>query len=154
MHDVLWPYGRRDLYYEPERVPEEFRQPYEMKGIRPGTKQVLPTGGLNPEHYNAVTEGGPRNGVMTALDDFMSEYDRPLRRLVLPVYFGLAIVVEESRLDREPELRALLDSFESARGQGHPAGDRGADATPGDPLPAQRLLRPPQPSRPLRLTGT
>ena len=29
MHDVFWPYGRRDLYYEPERVPEEFRQPYE-----------------------------------------------------------------------------------------------------------------------------
>src|SRR5260221_14385409 len=88
-----------------------------MKGIRPGTKQLLPTGGLNPEHYNAVTEGGPRNGVMTALDDFMSEYDRPLRRLVLPVYFGLAIVVEEARLEREPELRALLDSFESAGGK-------------------------------------
>src|SRR5882672_2273834 len=117
MHDVLWPYGRRDLYYVPERVPEEFRQPYEMKGIRPGTKQVLPTGGLNPEHYNAVTEGGPRNGVMTALDDFIAEYDRPVRRLVLPVYFGLAIVVEEARLEREPELRALLDSFESAEGK-------------------------------------
>ncbi len=117
MHDVLWPYGRRDLYYEPERVPEEFRQPYEMKGIRPGTKQVLPAGGMNPEHYNAVTEGGPRNGVMTALDDFIAEYDRPLRRLVLPVYYGLAIVVEESRLEREPELRALLDSFESAEGK-------------------------------------
>jgi cephalosporin hydroxylase len=117
MHDVLWPYGRRDLYYAPERVPEEFRQPYEMKGIRPGTKQVLPTGGLNPEHYNAVTEGGARNGVMTALDDFVAEYDQPVRRLVLPVYFGLAIVVEESRLEREPELRALLDSFESEAGK-------------------------------------
>lgn len=117
MHDVLWPYGRRDLYYVPERVPEEFRQPYDMKGIRPGTKQVLPNGGLNPEHYNAITEGGPRNGVMTALDDFMAEYDRPLRRLVLPVYFGLAIVVEEARLERDPELSALLDSFESAVGK-------------------------------------
>ena len=117
MHDVLWPYGRRDLYYEPDRVPAEFRQPYEMKGIRPGTKQVLPTGGLNPEHYNAITEGGPRNGVMTALDDFIAEYDRPLHLLVLPVYFGLAIVVEEARLDNEPELRALLDSFESAEGK-------------------------------------
>ena len=25
MHDVCWPYGRRDLYYAPERIPEEFR---------------------------------------------------------------------------------------------------------------------------------
>ena len=101
----------------PERVPEEFRQPYEMKGIRPGTKQVLPQGGLNPLHYNAVDEGGPRNGVMTALDDFVAEYDRPLRVLVLPVYFGLAIVVEEERLEREPELAQLLDRFESAEGK-------------------------------------
>ena len=29
--------------------------------------------------YNAEVEGGPRNGVMTALDDFIAEYDRPLR---------------------------------------------------------------------------
>ena len=117
MHDVGWPYGRRDLYYVPERVPEEFRQPYEMKGIRPGTKQVLPQGGLNPLHYNAVTEGGPRNGVMTALDDFVAEYDRPLRVLVLPIYFGLAIVVEEARLEANPELARLLDHFESAEGK-------------------------------------
>jgi hypothetical protein len=54
MHDVLWPYGRRDLYYVPERVPEEFRQPYEMKGIRPGTKRVLPQGGLNPLHSSEL----------------------------------------------------------------------------------------------------
>ena len=117
MHDVGWPYGRRDLYYVPERVPEEFRQPYEQKGIRPGTTQVLPAGGINPLHYNAVLEGGPRNGVMTALDDFVAEYDRALRVLVLPVYFGLAIVVEEARLEQEPELAALLDSFESAAGK-------------------------------------
>jgi cephalosporin hydroxylase len=117
MHDVCWPYGRRDLYYAPERVPEEFRQPYEMKGIRPGTKRVLPSGGLNPLHYNAVMEGGERNGVMTALDDFVAGYDRPLRVVVLPVYFGLAIVVEVERLEREPELARQLDQFESAHGK-------------------------------------
>jgi cephalosporin hydroxylase len=117
MHDVLWPYGRRDLYYVPERVPEEFRQPYEMKGIRPGTKRVLPQGGLNPLHYNAVEEGGARNGVMTALEDFIDEYDRPLRVLVLPIYFGLAIVVEEARLEQQPELARLLDHFEAAAGK-------------------------------------
>ena len=33
-------------------------------------------GGLNPTMCNAVEEGGPRNGVMTALDDFIAEYDR------------------------------------------------------------------------------
>src|SRR5438477_430161 len=88
-----------------------------LERLRPGTKQVLPKGGINPLHYNAVTEGGPRNGVMTALDDFVAEYDKPLRVLVLPVYFGLAIVVEEARLASQPELARLLDRFESAEGK-------------------------------------
>src|SRR5262249_31920839 len=118
MHDVCWPYGRRDLYYAPERIPEEFRQPYAQRGMRMDRKQLLPRGGLNPTMFNAVNEGGPRNGVMTALEDFMSEHDRPLRRVVLPIYFGLAIVAEEARLARQPELARVLDWLEDAEGRG------------------------------------
>lgn len=117
MHDVLWPYGRRDLYYSPETIPEEFRQPYAQRGIKVGQKRLAATGGLNPTMNNAELEGGPRNGVMTALDDFMAEHDRPLRRLVLPIYFGLAIVVEEARLERQPELAAALARLESSNGR-------------------------------------
>jgi cephalosporin hydroxylase len=118
LHDVAWPYGRRDLYYAPEQIPEEFRQPYAQKGMRPGNPGLIPRGGLNPTMCNAEVEGGPRNGVMTAVDDFVAEYDRPLRRLCLPIYFGLAIVVEEERLKREPDLAAALDRLESAEGRG------------------------------------
>src|SRR5664279_1515283 len=82
MHDVLWPYGRRDLYYSPDQIPEEFRQPYAQKGMRPGGRKLLERGGLNPTMHNALEEGGPRNGVMTAVDDFVAEYDKPLRVLV------------------------------------------------------------------------
>jgi cephalosporin hydroxylase len=117
MHDVGWPYGRRDLYYAPERIPEEYRQPYRQKGMRPGTKHLLKTGGLNPTMYNAEHEGGPRNGVMTALDDFAAEHDRPLRIVVLPIYYGLAIVAEQERLDARPELAAALDHLESRDGR-------------------------------------
>src|SRR5262245_3176213 len=114
LHDVGWPYGRRDLYYAPERIPEEFRQPYKQLGMRPASKKLVPRGGLNPQMNNAVMEGGERNGVMTALDDFIAGYDRPLRFVHLPVYFGLAIVVEQSRLDAHPELVEVLDRLESA----------------------------------------
>src|SRR6476646_4399765 len=41
MHDVCWPYGRRDLYYAPERIPTEYRQPYEQRGMRPDRKKLL-----------------------------------------------------------------------------------------------------------------
>jgi cephalosporin hydroxylase len=117
MHDVLWPYGRRDLYYAPEQIPPEFRQPYAQRGMAPGSKELLASGGLSPTMNNALEEGGPRNGVMTALDDFVAGYDKALRVLVLPIYFGLAIVVEEERLARQPELAAALDRLEAAEGR-------------------------------------
>jgi hypothetical protein len=117
MHDVCWPYGRRDLYYNPADIPAEFRQPYARRGIRPGRPDVLPAGGMNVTLCNAEVEGGPRNGVMTALDDFLVELDVPVRVLVIPIYFGLAIVVEERVFDSNPELRELLDHFESRTGK-------------------------------------
>ena len=117
LHDVGWPYGRRDLYYDPDTIPEEHRQPYAQKGISMGRSTLVNSGGLNPTMYNAVEEGGPRNGVMTAVDDFVAEHHEPLQVLVLPIYFGLAIVVEESRVERTPELRSVLDRLESAQGR-------------------------------------
>jgi cephalosporin hydroxylase len=117
LHDVLWPYGRRDLYYDPERIPAQFRHPYARAGINPGMKRLHPRKGLNPTMYNAEEEGGPRNGVMTALDDFIAEHPRPLRKLVIPIYFGLAIVAEEDRLAAHPDLERALARLESSEGR-------------------------------------
>ena len=116
-HDVCWPYGRRDLYYNPDNVPAEFRQEWKTLGMRPGVQRLVPMGGLNPTMANAVMEGGPRNGVMTGIDDFVAEYPKPLRVVVLPIYFGLAMVIEEEHLARLPELAAFLDHLESPAGK-------------------------------------
>ena len=118
LHDVGWPYGRRDLYYDPTNIPDEFRREWSRKGMEPGKVWVVPYGaGLNPTLANANTEGGRRNGVRTGMDDFVAEHDQPLRVVVLPIYFGLAIVAEESRLDANPALRAALDRLESPEGK-------------------------------------
>jgi cephalosporin hydroxylase len=116
LHDVGWPYGRRDLYYEPSRIPEEFRQPYKRSGLRRKHAGLAP-GGMNNTLDNAEREGGARNGVMTALDDFIAEHPAPLRRLVLPIYYGLAVVADERRLAEHPALGELFDHFESLDGQ-------------------------------------
>ncbi len=117
LHDVGWPYGRRDLYYDPDTIPAEHRQPHRRAGMRPGRRDLLPEGeGMSQDLCNAEVEGGPRNGVRTALDDFVAEHDRPLRTVVLPLYFGLAIVVEEERLARQPALAAALDRVEGPDG--------------------------------------
>lgn len=118
LHDVGWPYGRRDLYYDPSNIPEEHRQAWARKGIRPGHERLVPgNGGMNGELANALLEGGPRNGVMTGIEDFVAEHPQPVRLIVLPVFYGLAILVEEAHLEELPELAAVLDRLESNEGK-------------------------------------
>ena len=117
-HDVGWPYGRRDLYYDPDTIPAEHRHPWRRAGIRRGQSELVEgSGGVNAELANAEHEGGPANGVLTAVEDFVAGHDRPLRLAVLPVYFGLAILVEEALLAARPQLAGVLDRLASPAGK-------------------------------------
>jgi hypothetical protein len=69
-HDVGWPYGRRDMYYQPETIPKEFVRPHAMKGMIRGRSELSATEGINRDYHNAETEGGEKNGVLTAIEDF------------------------------------------------------------------------------------
>jgi hypothetical protein len=90
LHDVGWPHGRRDTYHAPELIPEEHRQPLvEGPGLYPGVSGVRP-GGL-PFHWAAAQEGTPRNGVLTAAEDFVAEHEG-LRLVVVPAFFGLGVI--------------------------------------------------------------
>lgn len=106
LHDVGWPHGRRDAYWTPERIPEEHRQPMlERSFIFPGEPGVADDG--MPMYAAAEREGGPRNGVLTALEDFL---DRRvgLRCAVMPLFFGLAVVWHPEA----PWARALAEFVE------------------------------------------
>ena len=74
LHDMLWPCARRDQYYVPETIPAEFRHPHAKKGVGRHETGLLDKGGANPHIYNACFEGGPRNGVLTAVEDFLKEF--------------------------------------------------------------------------------
>jgi hypothetical protein len=88
LHDVGWPHGRRDAYWNPERIPEEARQPMaERPFIFPGESGVVDNG--MPMYAAAEREGGARNGVLTALEDFL-ERRADLRVAVLSPFFGFA----------------------------------------------------------------
>jgi hypothetical protein len=90
LHDVGWPHGRRDNYYDPEQIPSEDRQPIAAGGgLYPGITTVRP-GGL-PYPWPAAEEGGPRNGVLTAIEDFMSTRE-DLRLAIFPPFFGLGVL--------------------------------------------------------------
>jgi hypothetical protein len=89
-HDVCWPHARRDSYYAPETIPEEDRQPTASGGhVFPGVAE-LNEGGL-PFRWPALREGGPRNGVLTALEDFLVGRD-DLRFALVPSFFGLGVI--------------------------------------------------------------
>lgn len=92
LHDVGWPYGRRDLYYDPESIPAEFRKVYERKGIRPGQVTLQDEGGLNSHLWNAIDEDDRRNGVLTAVEDFMEERRGAYELMQVPVNFGLGVL--------------------------------------------------------------
>jgi len=71
LHDVLWPYGQRDLYYDPQTIPTEFRHDYQKGGVVKGQNELSPDG-KNPDLLHAVFEGGPKNGVMAAIEAFLA----------------------------------------------------------------------------------
>jgi len=89
-HDVAWPHARRDTYYVPERIPEEHRQPLGHDVNLAPWEPGVADGGL-PFEWAAMREGGPQNGVLTALEDFVAERSG-LRLAVVSAFFGFGVL--------------------------------------------------------------
>lgn len=93
-HDVCWPHARRDDYFAPDQIPAEWRHPIvDGGGLFPGVPGTRP-GGL-PYRSAAAREGGARNGVLTAVEDFTAAHEG-LRLAVVSAFFGLGVVWPES----------------------------------------------------------
>ena len=92
LHDVGWPYARRDLYYNPENIPDFFRQSYKKLGMAPGETNLKEEGGLNVGYKNAIYQNNPKNGVLTAIEDFINESDLELSFMSVNAFFGLGIL--------------------------------------------------------------
>jgi Methyltransferase domain len=90
LHDIGWPLARRDSYHAPERIPAEHRQPLaEPALLVPGEPGV----GDRGLYYRsaAAHEGGPRNGVLTAVEDFIADRS-DLKLAILAPFFGLGVI--------------------------------------------------------------
>ncbi len=109
-HDVCWPHGRRDDYFDQSLIPEEYRHPMvgDGKGIFPGDPGVRADG--LPYPRSAAHEGGPRNGVLTAIEDFVAEHEG-LRLAVVPAFFGFGAVWHENAKFAS-DLATILDPWD------------------------------------------
>jgi glycosyltransferase involved in cell wall biosynthesis len=106
LHDVSWPYGRRDVYVDPETIPGLYRHPYAQEGMFPDSSRLQSSGGLNAHLQNARTEGGAQNGVLTAIEDFLREAD-DIQFLMIPGLHGLGILIPKE-LSAKPRMRSVL----------------------------------------------
>jgi hypothetical protein len=88
-HDVKWPHSRRDHYFAPEQIPAEHRHPSVNGGIFPADPGIRDDG--LPYTNVAEREGGPRNGVLTAVEDFVKSHD-DLELAIIPSFFGVGVV--------------------------------------------------------------
>lgn len=99
LHDVGWPYGRRDLYYDPDTIPGAFRHPHRKGGLVP-EQRALAERGFNDHLENAIHEGTPRNGVRTAIEDFVSTVQRNLLVNYVPGIHGLGVIVDTTASEK------------------------------------------------------
>ncbi len=102
LHDTEWPYGRRDMYYNPDQIPMEFRNPYAKSGIRQGQSELIQSAdAVNAQLNNARTEGGIRNGVLTAIEDFMKDSQLPLELFRIHSNNGLGILCQVEEYEKK-----------------------------------------------------
>ena len=110
-HDTGWPYGRRDLYYDPSTIPESHRRPWRRGPILPNHPGIVEYG-LNAQLCHAEQEGGPHNGVLTAIEDFISESPGSLHLVHLPILFGLSVLIPQATVSRTPSLKRFMEDLE------------------------------------------
>ncbi|MBJ6122129.1 class I SAM-dependent methyltransferase [Sphingomonas mollis] len=120
LHDVSWPCARRDMYYAPKRIPAEWRQPYSYEGgVTLDDVELVHGAGFHGQGYFAFAKhsGGPRNGVLTAVEDFVADLrteGRDVAFALIPAVLGLGVVFDSSA-PWAPDLAAMLLPFHDNR---------------------------------------
>jgi hypothetical protein len=124
LHDVCWPSARRDTYYNPDNIPQSERQAFGTEvSIVIGNPGTAPTGFTALGNFGiALKEGGEKNGVLSAVEDFV-EQSGEFKLDIVPVVFGVGILRRVSHPLEEliceilpsPQYSALLARLELNR---------------------------------------
>ena len=109
-HDIGWPLARRDSYHDIEQIPAQHRQPAARDVYLTPDVPGIAERGLYYE-CTAIEEGGPRNGVLTAVEDFLATRS-DLRLAVVAPFFGLG-VIWPAAASYAPALEATLGPWAS-----------------------------------------
>jgi hypothetical protein len=117
VHDVGWPWGRRDMYYLPSAVPVAARQTWsETLGVSLEGNELVDGGLREPGRYAiSVSADGARNGVLTAVEDFLAGPEgADWAAIILPVAYGLAILYQPADAYLPAACREKLQALQKA----------------------------------------
>ncbi|MFJ8910992.1 class I SAM-dependent methyltransferase [Amycolatopsis sp. NPDC102389] len=107
MHDVLWPWGRRDLYYEPSALSPRDRHPVSEDGPTVWHDGLTPAGFVGLGAFTVAQQaGGERNGVLTAVEDVLAEHP-DWRFELVPAVFGMGLLYRTEHESADGLQRAL-----------------------------------------------
>lgn len=113
LHDVGWPCARRDMYYAPNTLPANSCHPHSSElGTVPGSKELV-LGGFrsNGQFSFACSSGGARNGVLTAVEDFLAIHPE-LTLKIVPAILGLGILLPaDDAVFNSPEFLSFMDEL-------------------------------------------
>lgn len=113
LHDLLWPWGRRDLYYSAAALDPADVHPNTADGPTVWHDETTPAGFVGLGHFTAaVHPGGERNGVLTAVEDALAADTTGTHELALiPAVFGLGIIFPTANEQQATKFRAALEPY-------------------------------------------
>ncbi len=109
LHEVDWPYARRDKYSNPNTIPEKYLQYHKQLGISPHEERLVDEGGLNSNSFNAFFSNTPKNGVLTAIEDFIYESHLEFTFIRIPLFNGLGILFKKD-FELENEINEIVNN--------------------------------------------
>lgn len=112
--NVGWPYGRRDCYLDPEVIPEVFRHPHKQQGVMPGENDLAEAGGMFADRHHAIYQNELKNGVLTAVEDFISESGLKLEWVTVPWPRGLGLLYPQELGRSNPGFAALVKDLSAS----------------------------------------
>ncbi len=113
LHDVGWPYGRRDLYYDPDNIPDDKRRPFARRAIHPDSDELVDEG-INEHLANATLPAARHSGVRGAIDDFVEESEQSWRLFEVPGQHGLGVLAVAEVLAERAAAAELLEATSSS----------------------------------------
>lgn len=106
LHDMNWPCARRDMYYDPSRIPAEYLHPHSAEiTITMGHAGTVKNGFKGGTW--ALHEGGPRNGILTAVEDFLAQARQQYHWVHVPAVLGLGVLVDK----RHPKAQQIIEFY-------------------------------------------